>query len=115
MLINVSRKIKIAEDARVAEHFFGRLKGLMFERRKNFNYALIMPLPKESRIGASIHMLFVFFPIAVFFVDEKRKVVDKALLRPFALNYTPKRPCKYIIELPAEKFSYADEGDILSW
>jgi len=115
MLRNSTKAIAIVEDVRIAESFFGRLRGLMFEHRSDFNYALVMPLSQDSRIRASIHMLFVFFPIAVFFVDEKKRVVDKALLKPFALNYTPKKPCRYIIELPQEKFSCAEVGDLLEW
>jgi len=45
-------------------------------------------------------MLFVFFPIDVIFLNSKKKVVDKTTLNPWQLNYTPKIPSKYVIELP---------------
>lgn len=87
--------------ARFAEGAFGRMKGLMFERRKNFDYSLIFKMPSESRMGSSIHMMFVFFPIDVLFLDSGKKVVDIVhSLRPWALNCTPKRPAKFIVEMP---------------
>jgi len=115
MLVNKTTNKTIIKDIRVASNFFAKLKGLMFERKERFNYALIMVLKNETRIGASIHMLFVFFPIAVFFLDAKKRIVDKTLLKPFSLNYTPKRACKYIVELPANRFTAAKIGDVLQW
>ncbi|MCX8189838.1 MAG: DUF192 domain-containing protein [Candidatus Diapherotrites archaeon] len=115
MLKNTSKKNNIAGKVRIADNYFSKMRGLMFEHKKKFDYALVLCLDEESRIKASIHMLFVFFPIAVFFLDSRKKVVDKKLMKPFALNYTPKKPSKYIVELPAEKIDAADIGDILSW
>jgi hypothetical protein len=115
MLINKSTNKVVMQNVRIAHSFFAKLRGLMFERKANFNYALIMPLDRETRIRASIHMLFVFFPIAVLFIDENKRVVDKALLKPFTLNYTPKAKCKYIIELPAEKFDEFAINDRAEW
>ena len=115
MLINQSTGKVIIEDVRIAKSPLAKLKGLMFERKASFDYALIMPLYRETRIGASIHMFFVFFPITAAFVDWDRRVVDKTLLKPFTPNYTPKKKCSYIIELPAEKFGELDTGDLLKW
>lgn len=115
MLVNKTTNKTIIKGVRIASSFFAKLKGLMFERKENFNYALIMVLEKETRAGASIHMLFVFFPIVALFLDEKKRVVDKTLLKPFSLNYTPKKPAKYIVELPADKYSAAKINDYLQW
>lgn len=115
MLLNKSRGKKVMERVRLAESFFSKMRGLMFERKKNFDYALVMVLESETRARASLHMLFVFFPITVLFVNEKKVVVEKALLKPFQLNYTPKRKCCYVIELPEEKFREFEIGDKLEW
>ncbi|MFC2174399.1 DUF192 domain-containing protein [archaeon] len=73
--------------------------GLMF--RKEVKKPLVLVLGKESRMGASIHMMFMRFPIDAVFLDTERKVVDTATLRPWALNYTPKKPAKYVVEMKA--------------
>ncbi|PJA16774.1 MAG: hypothetical protein COX63_03110, partial [Candidatus Diapherotrites archaeon CG_4_10_14_0_2_um_filter_31_5] len=59
-------------------------------------------LEKEGKINSSIHMLFVFYPIEVVYLNKEKKVVDiKLNLKPWALNYTPKKPAKYFIEFLA--------------
>ena len=56
---------------------------------------------KESVFGASIHMLFVFYPIDVYWLDEKFAIVDKRThLKPFCFA-SSKRKSKYIVEIPA--------------
>ncbi len=87
----------------------------MFERADNFDYALVFELPRESRLGASVHMFFVFFPIGIVFLDSEKKVVDKAVLKPWMLNYTPKKAAKYFVELQPEKISEIKLGEKLEW
>ena len=87
----------------------------MFEKEQNFNYALIFELPEKSLIGSSVHMMFVFFPIDIVFLDEQKKVVDKKTLSPWTLNYTPKKAAKYFIELPAQRGEIVKLGDKLDW
>lgn len=103
------------EKVRIADSFFKRFKGLMFSKKPD--YALVFELEKEGRINASIHMLFVFYPIDAVYLNSKKKVVDiKLNLKPFSLNYTPKKPAKYFIEFPTgiieNKISLNDE---LEW
>ncbi|MEM4663265.1 MAG: DUF192 domain-containing protein [Candidatus Diapherotrites archaeon] len=115
MLKNLSTNKVICKNVCVANKYLSKLKGLMFENKQKFSYALVISLNSESKIKASIHMLFVFFPIAVFFLNKEKRVVDKKVLKPFTLNYTPKQPSKYIIELPAEYIDSAKLGDKLDW
>ena len=51
-------------------------------------------------MGASIHMFFVFFPIAVIWLRKDGRVVDTVLARPFRPYYAPSGPAKYFIEGP---------------
>jgi uncharacterized membrane protein (UPF0127 family) len=97
MLYNKTTEKKIIEKTKIADSFLKRLKGLMFAKKPD--YALIFELEKEDTINASIHMLFVSFPIDVVYLNSNKKVVDIKLdLRPGTLNYTPKKPSKYFIE-----------------
>lgn len=115
MLFNSTTKKKITGNARLAEGFFGNLKGLMFEREENFDYALIFELACETRIGSSVHMVFVLFPIDIVFLDARKKVVDKATLQPWMLNYTPRRASKYFVEMPTGLAKGIKIGDELDW
>ncbi|MGB9748424.1 MAG: DUF192 domain-containing protein [Candidatus Woesearchaeota archaeon] len=69
--------------------------GLMFSKKKN----LLFVFDCEKRI--SLHMLFVFYPILVVFLDKKMFVVEKKILKPFTF-YTPKYKAKFVLEF-AEK------------
>ncbi len=115
MLFNSTSKKKIIDDARLASGFWGNFRGLMFEREENFDYALVFELPLETRLGASVHMMFVFFPIDIVFLNAQKKVVDKATLRPWALNYTPRVPAKYFVEMPLGCARKINIGNSISW
>jgi len=91
------------------------MKGLMFEDKKKFNYALVFEFPSESKLGSSLHMLFVFFPIDILFLDKNKTIVDKVTLEPFTPNYTPKKAAKYVIELPKDKAKGARIGQKAEW
>ena len=114
MVLKVENKILI-RNVRFAKNTLERTKGLMFEEKKNFNYALVFEFPIESKIGTSLHMLFVFFPIDVLFLDKNQKVVDKVTLQPFIPNYTPKKAAKYVIELPKGKTKAVKLGQKINW
>lgn len=101
-MLRVGKKI-IMKNVKFAQNSWERTKGLMFEEKKKFNYALIFTFPVESRIGCSLHMLFVFFPIDVLFLNKDKVIVDKVTLDPFIPNYTPKSAAKYVIEMPKGK------------
>jgi uncharacterized protein len=74
-----------------------KARGLMF--RSEVSRPLIFIFSEKKR--HSLHMLFVFCPIDVLFLDGKRKVVDiKQNFRPFTF-YTPRKPCQYVIEMAA--------------
>jgi uncharacterized protein len=114
MVLKVENKI-LMRNVRFAKNTLERTKGLMFEEKKKFNYALIFEFPLESRVGTSLHMLFVFFPIDVLFLDKNQKVVDKVTLQPFIPNYTPKKAAKYVIELPKGKTNEVKLGQKINW
>ncbi len=76
-----------------------RLLGLRFSRKLKENEVLIIVNPKEGIFGAGIDMLFVFYPIDVFWLDKNKRVVDVLRnAKPFSLTKFPKKPAKYIVE-----------------
>lgn len=80
------------------DDFFSRGRGLMFRRPLEEDEAYLFVLGSESRLDAAIHMFFVSFPIAVIWLDDAGRVVDKALARPWRPFYAPRRPARYFIE-----------------
>ena len=115
-LLNRTKNVVIEQKVRIAKGFFSQLRGLMFEQKKKFDYALVFPLATKSVLGAGIHCLFVFFPIDVIYLDEKKTVVDvQKSVPPFALYRQPARPAKYFIEVAEGKAAQTTVGDRLAW
>ena len=92
---NTTKKSIIAKNAELCKNIFSKSLGLMFSIKPN---PLIFIFKKEKIIP--LHMLFVFYPIDVLFLDKNKVVAEiKESLMPFSV-YTPKKKALYIIELP---------------
>lgn len=115
-MIKIKNKIIIKKHRTLNEGSLKQGLGLMFFPRKKFNFALIFKRERESIIGSAIHMFFVFYPINIIFLNSKKEVVDiKKNLLPFTM-YFPKKPARYIIELPKETdISFIKNKDRVSW
>lgn len=91
MLINKNKII--SEKELVCKNIFSQSLGLMFRRKQN----LIMIFSKPRRI--LLHNFFVFFPIDVLILDEKKKIVEiKKNFRPFTF-WNSKEKGKYVVEM----------------
>lgn len=115
MLINETAGQVLARRPRLCASFWSRGRGLMFQRRLAPDEALLFDEGRASIVGSSIHMLFVFFPIAVIWLDAERRVVDMQLARPFRPYYAPIRPARYFIEGAPALLSQVRIGDQLAW
>lgn len=89
--------------------------GLMFASKKRIDkgICLVMPIKKDVKFGASVTMFFCFFPMEILFVNSNFCVVDKVILKPWRLNYTPKSACMYVIESSVGKFKDINIKDII--
>jgi len=77
----------------ICESLWSKTRGLMFSKKKN----LVFVFDEEKRI--SLHMMFVFFPIDVLFLDKDKKTIEvKKDFKPFSF-YTPKEKARYVIEI----------------
>lgn len=116
MITNISKKKIIIKKHKIADNIFSRAKGLMFSRKSKFDYGLIFDLERDTQIGASIHMFFVFFPINIVFLDSKKQVIDiKIKLKPFRTT-KPRGKCRYVLELPIKyDKKYFSIGDRFTW
>jgi len=92
---NSTRKTILSRNAKVCSSIFSKSIGLMFSKKGK---SLVFIFEREKIIP--LHMLMVFYPIDVLFLDKNKVVVEiKENFMPFAF-YTPKNKALYIIELP---------------
>jgi uncharacterized membrane protein (UPF0127 family) len=95
MIKNKTLKITISEEHTICKSIFSKSIGLMFRIKPK---SLVFVFEKEKK--TPLHMLFVFFPIDVLYLDKNKKIVEmKKSLMPFHF-YSPRRKAKYVVELP---------------
>jgi uncharacterized protein len=96
MIANKTKKKTVAKNFILCNTLWSKFMGLMFSGdNRQF---MVFKFNDEKKI--SLHMMFVFYPIDVVFLDSKKKVVDtKENFKPFSL-YASKKPAKYCIECP---------------
>lgn len=83
----------------------------MFRRSLAEDEAYLFVERWESIAQTAITMFFVFFPIAVVWLDRDKRVVDKVLARPFRPYYVPRSPALYYIEGHPELLDLVSVGD----
>jgi hypothetical protein len=102
--------------ARYCADFYCQLRGLTFRRTLPDDQGLLLVQRADSRIEAAIHMLFVYFDLAVIWINNAGQVVDVRLARRWRPAYLPKAPARYILELAASRlgdFKIGDHVEIL--
>lgn len=98
---------------KIQDTFIKRLLGLMFISKLLQNEGAIFINNKTNITDSTIHMLFMNFDIAVFWLDQEFKIVDKTLARKWHPMYAPKKPAKMIIETHYNNFAKFNIGDQL--
>jgi len=100
MMVNAATGETLSRSVVRCDTFWKRGRGLMFRGRRALADGQVYLFVEgcESVARAAIHMFFVFFPIAVVWLDGERRVVDKALARPFRPYYAPRKPAQYYVE-----------------
>lgn len=79
-------------------NFIGKIIGLMFcslERSKNL---LLFDFEKDNNLA--IHSFFVFFDFLTIWLDEKNRVVDFKVIKPWTASVKPKIKFRKMIEVP---------------
>lgn len=88
-----------------------KLRGLTFRRQLTADDALILVEAADSTAATSIHMMFVFFPIAVIWINQAGTVVDCQIAKPFRPVYVPQSPARYVLEAPPDLIKEFQLGD----
>ena len=96
---------------RICATFSSRLRGLMFRRGLMEDEGILLVGGRDSRIDSSIHMLFVPFDLAVFWISSAMEVVDKAIARRWRPVYVPARPARFILEVHPSLISAYEIGE----
>lgn len=88
-----------------------RLRGLQFRRRLRLGEALILVKERDSITSTSIHMFFVFFPIAAVWIDSAGKVTHTQLAKPWRPYYASPKPARYVLETSPDFLERIQVGD----
>jgi uncharacterized membrane protein (UPF0127 family) len=92
------KKVTISNVKRLSE--FGKGIGLMFHRRESCP-AMLFEFKKPNKMR--IHSLFVFFPFVGVWLDNKNKVLDIKIIRPWKISISPKKKFYKLLEIPINK------------
>ena len=94
------------------DSFVCRLHGLMFRSRLEPDDGLLLVQGKrDSRVEASIHMLFVPFDLNVVWINSGMSVVDKVIAKAWRPAYFPATPACYILEIHPQRWEDYQIGD----
>jgi len=78
--------------------FFGKIKGLMFKLpRENLLFEF------SSDTSTKIHSFFVFYSFLAVWMDEKNRVLECKIVRPFTVAVSPEKPYRKLVEVPLNK------------
>ena len=108
---NLSRPLQDPPRIRLCDSFVCRLRGLMFRSHLPPTEGLLLQVARDSRLDSSIHMLFVPFDLAIFWIDSDLRVVDKLIARSWRPAYFPAQPARYTLEVHPDRFDDYGVGD----
>jgi uncharacterized membrane protein (UPF0127 family) len=101
---NLNKKIEQPAQIGYCDSFLCRLRGLMFRSRLGPDEGLLLVEKQDSRLDASIHMFFVPFDLAVFWINSEMTVVDKVIAKSWRPAYFPKVAAKYTLEIHPDRW-----------
>jgi uncharacterized membrane protein (UPF0127 family) len=112
---NLNNPIKNPARVGYCDSFLCRLRGLMFHSRLASDKGLLLVEKRDSRLDTSIHMFFVPFDLAVFWINSEMTIVDKVIAKSWRPAYFPKADAKYTLEIHPDRFGDYEIGDIVEF
>jgi len=88
-----------------------RLRGLMFRAKLDVDEGIVLVIKRDSRADSSIHMFFVPFDLAVFWINNENEVVDKVIAKSWRPAYFPAKAARYTLEIHPSRFDDYQIGD----
>jgi len=92
-----------------------RLVGLQFHRPLRPGEAIILAHNKDSVATSSIHMFFVFFPIAAVWINGEGRVTSAQLAKPWHPFYASPDPARFVLETTPDLLSRIQVGDFVDF
>jgi uncharacterized membrane protein (UPF0127 family) len=114
-MIEVLRDQERLCQAKLANSFFSRLRGLMLRKHLPKDEGLLIEF-SEHLSSKGIHGFFMLFPLDLVFIGKDKRVVGVANLKPWRLH-NPKEDCRWVLEVN-EGFTEEkriEKGDRLSF
>ena len=108
---NLTKTIEKPAHVGYGDSFLAKLRGLMFRKRLDLNEGLLLVEKRNSRLDTSIHMFFVPFDLAVFWINSEMTVVDKVIAKSWHPAYFPKADAQYTLEIHPDRFGDYEIGD----
>ena len=95
--------------------FLTQLRGFTFRSRLTREEGLLLVGKRDSRLDSSIHMLFVSFDLAVYWINSEMKVVDKIIAKSWRPAYFSKQPAKYVLEIHPDRWGDYEIGETVQF
>ena len=108
---NQNRHLDDPARVKFCDSFLCRLRGLMFRSVLARDEGLILVIGRDSRVDSSIHMLFMSFDIAVFWINSEMNVVDKVIAKSWRPAYFPAQAARYTLEIHPSRYNDYEVGD----
>lgn len=108
---NQNRAIQNPPRIKFCDSFLCRLRGLMFRESLDPNEGIVLVINRDSRADSSIHMFFVPFDLAVFWINNENEVVDKVIAKSWRPAYFPAKAARYTLEIHPDHFDDYQIGD----
>ena len=108
---NLTKRLEAPARVGYGDTFQVKLRGLMFRARLARDEGLLLVEKRDSRLDTSIHMFFVPFDLAVFWINSDMTVVDKVIAKSWRPAYFPKADAKFTLEIHPDRFGDYDIGD----
>ncbi len=92
-------EFKINNVKRLSE--FEKGIGLMFHSREKCP-AMLFEFSEPTRLR--IHSIFVFFRFVGIWLDDKNRIIEKKIVKPFRICLRPRKPFYKLVEIPVNEF-----------
>ena len=114
MMILKHNGMLIASKVDLAENYYKKVLGLMFRSSIPQDYALLFIFSKPGVVG--VHMLFMRFPIAAIFLDDDKKIMATAVLKPW-IGFKQIKDVQYLIEMNSNTITKygLKTGDVINF
>jgi uncharacterized protein len=114
-IVERSTQSYLIKSVKWCDGYFCKLRGMQFRRKLSPDEAIVLVHEKDTTKSTSIHMLFVFFPIAAIWIDNQGKVTSAQLAKPWHLYYASPEPARYVLEGSPDLLERIRVGDYLDF